>query len=165
MLLWGVHKKIELAFVSVSHCLKILPNKPTQNSGAWNKTDDSYESTGWLIECRLVWWIFFPLWLLELICSRGQFFGSARMALFYMSSTLSLPAGSLSLVLFVAMAEVQRGKWKFMRPFRTQHHSDQCATGQSTSQLWALSQRSGKYSNHDKTKGKMWVPGGVKNGD
>lgn len=55
-----------------------------------------------------------------------------------------------------------------MRLFIIEHsieHSHQWATGQSTSQLWVPSQRSGKYSAHEETKMKMWVPGGVKNGD
>ena len=53
---------------------------------AQNKTDDSYESAGWLIEGRHGWWIFCPLWLLGLICFQWHLFSSTIMTLFYRPS-------------------------------------------------------------------------------
>lgn len=51
--------------------------------------------------------------------------------LFFTSSTFPLPAVLMKHVLLMAMTELQRGKWKPMRPFKTQYYSHQSAIGES----------------------------------
>ena len=62
----------------------------------------------------------------------------------------------------------QRVSGKCMRLFIIEHsieHPHQWATGKSTSQLLSPKSKVRKISAHEETKVKMWVPGGVKNGD
>lgn len=117
---------------------------------AQNKTDDSYESAGWLVEGRHGWRIFCPLWLLGLICFQWHLFGSNRngsLLQAFHPHQQAVPG----LVSFVPMSEVQRVSGKMHEAFynRTLPSMGHWLTHpNSESQV----QRSGKYCALEETK-------------